>query len=239
VARPVIKALQDAGHTVRGLDVESSDTVDAAFVGSVADAGLIRRAVEGTDAVIHLAAQPDDADLVDDLLEANVIGLYRVLESVRETGVPRLVMASSIQVVSGLKDQAPLGPDHANPCNRYALTKRWAEIAGEMYARKYGIQVVMARIGWLPRAIESALKIKKTGSEDIYLSDHDCGEFFLRAATSPLAANAFHIFYAVSKAPGKPRVDLGPAREIIGFQPKHTYPEGYEFTGKDVYKDSD
>jgi nucleoside-diphosphate-sugar epimerase len=226
VAGAAIPALRDDGWHVRGLDLEPVAIADESLVGNIADAGVMDRAVEGMDVVIHLAAYPDPADLFEVLFEPNVVGLCRVLEAVRRAAVPRLVMASSIQVVSRLKHLAPLGPQHAMPCNNYAMTKRWAEVAGEMYARLHGTAVIMARLGWLPRTAFSFDKVRRMGSEDIYLSHDDCARFFLNAVNAPMPPHAFHIVYGVSKAPGPPRVDLASTHAAIGYTPQHTYPQG-------------
>ena len=39
----------------------------------------------GADAVIHLAAVPDDAPFLERLVPVNVVGLYRVIEACRQS----------------------------------------------------------------------------------------------------------------------------------------------------------
>jgi NAD(P)-dependent dehydrogenase (short-subunit alcohol dehydrogenase family) len=234
VAQAVVKALRDDGCWVRGLDLDQPEGVDDAIADNIAEAGVMDRAVEGIDTVIHLAAHPEDGELVEELLEPNVAGLCRVLEAARHAQTPRLILASSMQVVHGLDDETPLTAEHANPCNRYALTKRWAEIAGEMYARKHGLTVLMVRIGWLPRTVERALKVPKADAEDIYLSDRDAGRFFTAAVRATLEPGSYHILYAVSRPGGPPRVDPSIAEERIGYTPVDVYPEGYETENKAV-----
>ncbi len=66
----------------------------------------LREAVAGADAVVHLAWEIQPSRDRGRLWRTNVLGTRRVLDAVIETGVPRLVMASSIGVYSpGPKDR--------------------------------------------------------------------------------------------------------------------------------------
>jgi uronate dehydrogenase len=237
VGQAVVRALRAAGHTVRGLDLDPPAEMEGVAAGDLAKPGVAAEAVRSVGAVIHLAAYPTDADLVEDLLQPNVVGLHRVLEACREADVRRVVLASSMQVVQGLEDQAPLDGDHVNPCNHYALTKCWAEVAGEMYARLHGMSVIAARIGWLPRTVKRALRVPEVEATDIYLSDRDAGRFFTCAVEAELEPHAFHVLYAVSRPAGEPRVDAAVAHRVIGYGPQDTYPEGYRTDNKKAASD--
>jgi nucleoside-diphosphate-sugar epimerase len=104
-----------------------------------------------------------------------VKGLYVCAEAALQAGVSRLVLASSVQVITGLtatadvpgrpKPNLPalggtgrfITADHGvAPLHEYALTKVWAEALGEMYARVHGLSVVLARIGWFVRNEDEA-----------------------------------------------------------------------------------
>ena len=108
------------------------------------------------DAVVHLGAYPNPADFIEVLLGPNVVGLYHVCEAAAEFGVPRLVLASTVQVTTGHKfrDRPVTVEDGPAPVNHYALTKVWAEAAGDMYARVHSLSVISVRIGWFPRNTE-------------------------------------------------------------------------------------
>lgn len=51
----------------------------------ITDASAIKDAVTGADAVVHLAAVPDDAPFAEHLVPANVVGAGAVIEAVRAT----------------------------------------------------------------------------------------------------------------------------------------------------------
>ena len=51
----------------------------------IADTAAVKAAVNGADAVIHLAAVPDDAPFAQHLVPTNVLGGGVVIEAVRAT----------------------------------------------------------------------------------------------------------------------------------------------------------
>jgi uronate dehydrogenase len=119
VGRPVCDELARRGHVVRGLDVIATPALADAVVADIADAAAVRAEARGMDAVIHLAAQPHEVPFPE-LIGPNVLGLYNVLDAARDEGVRRLVVASSMMVVSGWKDTGrPARVDDRRPVNAY------------------------------------------------------------------------------------------------------------------------
>jgi dihydroflavonol-4-reductase len=103
----VARALVAGGHAVRALARPGSSRAIVADVpelewatGDVADAGSLRAAVRGCEAVVHAAAvvafAPKQAGRQR---EVNVEGTRHVLEAARAAGVRRLVHTSSIAAV--------------------------------------------------------------------------------------------------------------------------------------------
>ena len=138
----VVDRLQARGHEPRIFDLVPSphhgpelDTV----LGDICDPDGARRAIDGCDAVIHLAAMADVDEVATDPARTdhvNVRGTEVMLEASREAGVDRFVYASTIWVYGDavapdtLDEDAHLGlPKHF-----YTATK----IAGEMYTATYG-----------------------------------------------------------------------------------------------------
>ncbi len=84
--------LRRPGRVLRLLDTteppEVRDTRDTeeVVVGSVTDADVVRRAVAGADAVVHLAGIPTEAPWRD-ILDVNVTGSQVVLHAAAEAGV--------------------------------------------------------------------------------------------------------------------------------------------------------
>ena len=231
VGKAACRALNAAGHEVTGFDRLPSPEGATSIIGDILDRDAVIAAVDGHDALIHLAATPDEADFLDELLEPNVRGLYHVSDAARRAGVQRLVLASSVQVVSGHRWDEVIEIEHGpKVINHYALTKLWLEQLGEMYARVYGLAVIAARLGWLPRSPSHAeeLEASPTGT-DVYLSHDDAGRFFTACVEATLEPGTFEILFATSRPLSKVRIDLGRTEQVVGYVPRNTWPEGHAF----------
>lgn len=231
VGTAVSATLAQAGHRVTGFDRRPTPGVESAIVADLMDRDAVLKAAEGQDAVIHLAATPDEADFIEDLIEPNVRGLYHVCDAARRAGVPRLVLTSSVQVVTGHRWNRPITIDDGpRVVNHYALTKLWAEDIGEMYARVYGLSVIAARLGWLPRSKPHAEELLASPvGTDVYLSHTDAGRFFTACVEADLEPSRFEILFATSKPAGKARIDLARTTAVLGYAPQDVWPEGQPF----------
>jgi nucleoside-diphosphate-sugar epimerase len=234
IGQPVCAWLRQRGHHVRGLARRPTPGLTDYIVGDLSDRAAVQAAVEGMEVVIHLGAYPNDADFIDVLLEPNVRGLYHICDAARQFGVKRLVLASTLQVVTGhgWKDELVRVEDGPLPVNHYALTKVWAEIMGDMYARNHGMSVINARIGWLPRNPEEAKRlIASRIGPDVFFSHRDAQRFHERCVESPRPEpGQTATVFAISKPKNLARLDLEPARRILGYEPQDTWPEGVPFT---------
>ncbi len=116
--------------------------------GDLADLDAARRAVDGVDYVLHLAAIPSVMRSVANPLasnEANVTGTLNLLVAARDAGVQRVVYSSSSSVY-GDSPELPKREDMpTNPLSPYAVSK----LAGENYAlafhQVYGLPTVCLR----------------------------------------------------------------------------------------------
>lgn len=109
----VVRALVDAGHTVRVLHRRSSKLTALAgaryesAIGDLTDDTGLRAACEGCDWVFHVAAIADywRADRLA-MFEANVEGTRRVLDAAKMAGVQRVIFTSSAAAVGQRADRA-------------------------------------------------------------------------------------------------------------------------------------
>jgi hypothetical protein len=187
------------------------------------------------DIILHLGAYPNDADFLEVLLEPNVRGLFHICDAARQVKAERLILASTLQVVTGHRQQDRTRTvrieDGPTPVNHYALTKVWAEAMGDMYARVHGLSVINVRIGWLPRNTEEAKRlVANPGGPAVFLSHDDSDRFLERCVESPRPGPGEAVtLFATSRPPGQEALDLEPARRIIGYEPQDTWPEGLPF----------
>ena len=238
IGQPVCAHLLARGHHVRGLARRPTPGLQDYVVGDLNDRDKVRQAVEGMDTVLHLGAYPNDADFIDVLMEPNVRGLYHICDAAREFGVKRLMLASTLQTVTG--HGYPEGKtirieDGPMPVNHYALTKVWAEVMGDMYARVHGVSVINARIGWLPRNPGEAKRLVESRiGKDVFFSHRDAQLFHERCVESPEPGPGQCVtVFAISNPLGQHRLDLEPARRILGYEPQDVWPHGlpYELEG--------
>jgi uronate dehydrogenase len=227
IGRAVSAELVARGHRVRGFDRVPSPDLRDSVVGDVSNPDDLARALEGMDTAIHLAATPDEADFLTSLLPNNVVGLYHMLEAARCTRLERLVLVSSGQLYRGHEGPVPITPaTPTSPRNWYALTKVLTEAAGQVYAHAHGLNVVVIRPGWVPRdpahAAELAASVHGT---DSYLSPGDAGRGFA-AAVEAENVPRYTVVHVTSRPLGVTRYDLGPARALLGYEPRDRWPEG-------------
>jgi dTDP-4-dehydrorhamnose reductase len=231
IGRAVVQELTARGWPVRGFDRVQTPALADQVLGDLTDAEAVRRAVAGMHTVIHLAATPDDDDFLTQLLPNNIVGVYHLLEAARSAGVKRLVLASSGQVVwwQRMQGRVPVRVDDPpTPRAWYAAAKVFLEAAGRAYAESHGISVIAARLGWCPRTPEQVEEIRATDwAQDVYLSPGDAGRFFACAVEAP-AALRFAIVYATSKPRDVNRYDMHPSKELLGYEPQETWPQGIE-----------
>jgi uronate dehydrogenase len=228
IGQPVCRELMRRGHCVRGLDRVTTPGLAEHVVVDLSERAAVCAAASGVGTVVHLAAEPNDADF-SVLAGPNVLGLFHVLDAAREQGVRRVVLASSIQVLgnwSNTRRHAPASVSEASPVNHYALTKLWAEQMGEMYSRCHGLEILAVRVAFMVRNAEEALRLKQGELFDVYLSRGDVGRFFADAVEAP--AVRYAVLYAVGRG-GERLFDMDPARRLLGFQARDRWPEGLGF----------
>ena len=141
-------ALQEAGYRVLNIG-RSAPKTDSDRQTDYTKPSLTQ-ALSGADAVLHLAGRRmtrDDAPMdLAPFWQPNVAGIADLVEAARDTGVQRLVLASSIAVYSapsGLpyREDAP-----AHPVNAYALSKLMAEQHLELLTRSGDMSACALRL---------------------------------------------------------------------------------------------
>jgi len=231
IGQAVVAELRRRKLPVRGFDLVKTPGVDDCVVGDITKPEGLNRAADGIGTLIHLAATPDDDDFTTKLLPNNLVGVYHVMEAARLGGVPRLVLASSGQVNWWQRTAGKLPvrvEDPPSPRYWYAATKMFLEAIGRGYAETHGIGVIAVRLGWCPRTPEQVQEIAASEwAQDVYLSPGDAGRFFACAVEARTNIR-FAIVYASSKPIHRVHFDLEPAKNLVGFVPQETWPQGIE-----------
>ncbi|HEY5023400.1 MAG TPA: NAD-dependent epimerase/dehydratase family protein [Acidimicrobiales bacterium] len=116
--------------------------------GSILDPEALGRAMQGADAVVHLAARASVPRSLEDPFathEVNATGTLRVLEAARQAGGAQVLVASSSSVY-GANRTLPAGEDLAPlPLSPYAASKLAAEGYSLAYGQSFGLPVLVFR----------------------------------------------------------------------------------------------
>lgn len=148
-------ALLAQGFAVRVLDDLSTgkrenlaDSVEL-IVGDVADAALLRQAVQGCQAVVHLAAVASVQASVEDPVSthrSNFIGTLNLCEAMRVEGIRRVLFASSAAVYGQNGEGMAVSEDTVKaPLTPYASDKLASEYYLDFYRREHGLEPAIFR----------------------------------------------------------------------------------------------
>lgn len=151
----VARSLVARGDEVRTLQRRPSGVAGAADVlGSVTDASAVARAVDGAEAVVHLAAKVSFAGARADFEATNVGGTRLLLEAARTAGARRFVFVSSPSVAHTGRSIVGEGAAPAEPAlarGAYARTKAAAElVAVSADAPGFAVVAVRPHVVWGP-----------------------------------------------------------------------------------------
>jgi len=134
LGKAIVKRLLERGDRVRSFSRGNYPELRASGVdiqrGDLADKNAVITAVEGCDAVFHVAAKPGIWGPYRSYYETNVTGTENIIEGCIKTGVSKLIYTSSPSVVfggdnmEGINESAPYPKSYlAN----YPMTKAMAE----------------------------------------------------------------------------------------------------------------
>jgi UDP-glucose 4-epimerase len=119
------------------------------LVGDILDDELAYRAVNGADAIVHLAANAGVPSSVEDPrydCETNVLGTFNYLEAARKQGVERFVFASSAAPIGDC--DPPIHEEMAcRPKSPYGASKLAGEGYCSAYYESFGVNTVALRFG--------------------------------------------------------------------------------------------
>jgi NAD(P)-dependent dehydrogenase (short-subunit alcohol dehydrogenase family) len=170
-------------------------------------------ALEGIEAVVHMAADPHTRAPWESVLENNIIVTYNVFEAARLAGVRRIVFASTNHVM-GMYDRDQQWPITAHqpvrPDSLYGVSKAFGETLGQFWYDQHGISVICLRIGWM--LAEPTNEIARW----MWLSPRDCAQIVSRALETDLG---FDIFYAISANSGR-HWNISDSMERLGYRPQ-------------------
>ncbi len=201
-------------------DTEGAEVV----VGDIKDVGLMRKACEGVDTVVHLAAEANpSADFDTELLPTNIIGTHNVYRAATEAGVRRTVFASSIHAVGAYPADVQVRTDMpVRPCCEYGASKAYGEALGSYFADRKGLSVIAVRIGGVHGHDDENL-YHQPDRFDIQVSEEDLTQLLTLCIEAPDSLK-FAIVHGISNNRFK-RLDISTTRSLLGYEPRDTIGE--------------
>lgn len=140
----VVTKMPQERLTLQGADVCDLDIMDPAAITELLEE-------KRPDYIFHLAAQSSVAVSWKNpglTVDVNIKGSLNVLDAVRKLDYkPRVLLIGSGEEYGHLRqDEVPVGEDNVlRPGNIYAATKACQNMLGAIYARAYGMDVLMVR----------------------------------------------------------------------------------------------
>lgn len=202
------------------IDREADPDDDETIVADLAEPGDWMGLFAGTDAVVHLAGNPDAAAPWDELVGPNLDAAANVLHAAVLGAVERVVFASSNHAMGGYKDDdGPIDEDRPpKPDGPYGASKLVGERLGRSFAAAFDLSVVALRIGVvLPGPNDPATL--DPWHQTIWLSDRDLVQVVERALWAELGDGGFLVVNATSANRGG-RWPLDRARKALGYLPQ-------------------
>lgn len=134
LGRHLCKALQKKGHRVVNfsrsaypdLKEQGIDTIR----GDISDGATVEAALQGIEAVFHVASKVGIWGKYDDYYQTNVLGTQNIIDACKKHGIKKLIYTSSPSVVFGTESLHGVGEEQDYPkeyISHYAKTKALAE----------------------------------------------------------------------------------------------------------------
>ena len=150
--RSIVKVLKAAGFDVVPVDILPPGPDDFPYVqfDLVRNSGL-NDVFAGADGVVHMGSVPCDAFWSRTMVFENVVnGGFNVLQACANTGIKRLVVASSMEVYGSMQKVQKLPVTESSPLradNIYASAKIALEKVAEDFTRWHDLSIAAFRLG--------------------------------------------------------------------------------------------
>jgi nucleoside-diphosphate-sugar epimerase len=225
--QPVIRHLLEHGHQVSAVDIapwhpRGGPAPVSILRADLTDYGQAVEALDGADAVIHLANIPTSGLATPAVtFNQNVSMNFNVFQAAAQAGLARVVWASSASTLGVPFDvpprYAPVDEDHYPfPTTTYALSKVASETIAAQIAGWSGIPFVALRFSHVLRADEYPAHFPRAWRDPAvrrsvlwsYVDDRDVAEACRLALTAGVTGSRSFVIAAADTAMTRPSADL-------------------------------
>jgi uronate dehydrogenase len=195
------------------------------------------RHFEGVETVVHLAADPTAQQKWPPLISPNLDALINTFQAAVQSGVKRLIYASSNHVMGGYKDdpQTPLlttdlpprpgcryvVKGEARDSTPYGSAKLFGERLAHCYAAATSLSVIAVRIGWVQPGDNRPQDIPPEHDawfRVMWLSNRDYCQLMEKCILAPPSLR-FAIVNGMSANTGMPW-DIEYTKKLLGYEPQ-------------------
>jgi nucleoside-diphosphate-sugar epimerase len=212
IGTAVVPLLRGQGHALRLLDLARPAAAagdDEVIEGSATDVALMTHAAADVDLLVHLASHASERPWRQ-IVDLNIESAHVALEAARTNAVPATLLASSVHAVGYTpSDTAADAVVPPRPDSFYGVSKVVGEALGSVYADRFGMRIVSARIMTFD---DRPHNVRALGT---WLSPADFVRLLLAARHAPVGHS---IVWGVSRNTRRPvSLDAG---HRIGFDPQ-------------------
>jgi nucleoside-diphosphate-sugar epimerase len=193
-------------YRIRLLDVREPPTAldsDEFVKADVVSLAAMESGLAGSDAVLHLAGNPNPAGTWEQMRTANIEGTNSVFEAARRNGVGKVVFASTNHVMGFYNLEGAWPIDEASairPDSLYGVSKAFGEALARYYSDAFEMSMICLRIGWFTPNDPTNAHLSP-----LWISARDLAQIVLRCLETP---RRFGIYNATSVA-----------RDELGYAP--------------------
>lgn len=171
-----------------------NNSEDEIYHGDIRNVDLLKQVLDNVDAVLHLAAIPDEDDFYTKLVPYNIELPYTLFETARMMGVNKIIFASTCQTVLNYPNsQIITTQSPPRPYNLYACTKLFGESLARYFSDKFGMSIICLRIGWFQDYNSELLKDSEVQKR--WCSPKDFAQLVTKSINSDLK---YGVFFALS-----------------------------------------
>lgn len=114
---------------------------------NLSDRQAVYELVRDCDAIVHMGGVSVERPF-DEILEANIKGVFNIYEAARKHNVKRIIFPSSVHAVGYYKQSDFLDLNKTTkPDGYYGISKVYGEAMASFYHDRYGIETLCIRIG--------------------------------------------------------------------------------------------
>ena len=223
IGRALVEHLAGREYPLTLVDRRGGNLEEMAALGTVVELDLAARPpaglFDGVEVVVHLAGEASEDASWDALLADNIEASYHVACAAIRARCRRLIVASSVHVVSA-STRRPVAPtDPVAPADLYGVSKCFVEALVFWCAQRGPMSAAAVRIG----AFQTVEASRASGAEwmaDVFIAGPDLMSLLERAIT---AEYRFAVLHAA--APGRDvLLDTRATEDLLGWRAAHPFP---------------